>query len=261
MCFGIGADRADLDELRDVRQPRLLHELDAHDRVLVEEAAGVLAVRADAADDRGEVDDRCRAVRRRARRSIPSLVRRSYERCAGRRRRSRPPPEGVSTTARPRKPAPPVTRPATPRPLAHRDGSPSQPDARSAKPGLRQVGLDHQSSRAPRTASVVPSRARAPPSTDHRSSSSTSVGRKYRPSTRTCVLPVQADEPERHLAELADRVHLAGGDHVVVRGVAAGASATSPRRTRGRSPSRGARPGCRGRAVRPAAEDRPRLPA
>ena len=42
------------------RQARLLHELDAHDRVLVEEAARVLAVGADAADDGGQVDDQVR---------------------------------------------------------------------------------------------------------------------------------------------------------------------------------------------------------
>ena len=38
-------------------QPRLLDELDAHDRVVVEVAAGVRHVGADAADDRGQVDD------------------------------------------------------------------------------------------------------------------------------------------------------------------------------------------------------------
>ena len=55
--LGVGADRADRDELLDAGQARLLHELDAHDRVVVEEAARVLAVGADAADDGGEVDD------------------------------------------------------------------------------------------------------------------------------------------------------------------------------------------------------------
>ena len=49
-----------VDELLDAGEARLLHELDAHDRVLVEEAARVLAVRADPADDGGEVDDEVR---------------------------------------------------------------------------------------------------------------------------------------------------------------------------------------------------------
>ena len=39
------------------RQPRLLHRQRAHHHVLVEEAAGRLAVRADAADDGRQMDD------------------------------------------------------------------------------------------------------------------------------------------------------------------------------------------------------------
>ena len=53
----VGADGADLDELRDAADARLLHELDAHDRVVVEEAPRVGAVGADAADDGREVND------------------------------------------------------------------------------------------------------------------------------------------------------------------------------------------------------------
>ena len=60
------------DELLDAGQPRLLHQLDAHDRVLVEEAARVVAVGADAADDRGEVDDDVRPGRRPARGRSPA---------------------------------------------------------------------------------------------------------------------------------------------------------------------------------------------
>ena len=45
---------------------------------------------------------------------------------------------------------------------------------------------------------------------------------------------------EGELAELADRVRLAGGDHVVARARPAAASATWPRRSRRRSPSRAA---------------------
>ena len=40
----------------------VLHRERAHHQVVVEEAAGILAVRADAADDRGEVDDDVRAM-------------------------------------------------------------------------------------------------------------------------------------------------------------------------------------------------------
>ena len=55
--LGIRADRADLDELLHAPQARLLHEGDAHDGVVMEEAARVLPVGTDAADDRSEVDD------------------------------------------------------------------------------------------------------------------------------------------------------------------------------------------------------------
>ena len=54
----------------------LLHELDAHDRVLVEEAARVLPVGADPADDGGEVDDEVRPAVGEGR-AMPSRVRRS----------------------------------------------------------------------------------------------------------------------------------------------------------------------------------------
>jgi hypothetical protein len=52
----IRADRADLDVLVDGGAACLLHEFDAHDRVLVEEATGVVPIGADAAHDRGEMD-------------------------------------------------------------------------------------------------------------------------------------------------------------------------------------------------------------
>ena len=48
-------------------------------------------------------------------------------------------------------------------------------------------------------------------------SSSTSVGRKYARIHADVALPVEADEAEGDLAQLADGVHLAGGDDVVVR--------------------------------------------
>ena len=56
----VGADRPDRDELLHAGEARLLHELDAHDRVLVEEPARVLPVRPDPADHGGEVDDQLR---------------------------------------------------------------------------------------------------------------------------------------------------------------------------------------------------------
>ena len=79
------------------------------DRVVVEERARVLAVGADAADDRGEVDDDVR----------PAVGERGVDAVGGRAGRSRP-LRGTKTSAprrrfeplddaRPRKPAPPVT--------------------------------------------------------------------------------------------------------------------------------------------------------
>ena len=73
----VRADGADLDELRDAGQPGLLHQLDAHHRVLVEEAARVLAVGPDPADDRGEVDDDVGRSASASAASTPSRVRRS----------------------------------------------------------------------------------------------------------------------------------------------------------------------------------------
>ncbi len=55
--LGVGADGAGADELGDAVQPGLFHELDAHEGVVVEEAARVGPVGADAAADRGQVDD------------------------------------------------------------------------------------------------------------------------------------------------------------------------------------------------------------
>ena len=56
----IRAHGPDLDELRDTGQTRPLHELDAHHGVLVEEPAGIVAVRADAADNGRQVDHQVR---------------------------------------------------------------------------------------------------------------------------------------------------------------------------------------------------------
>src|SRR5207248_4379598 len=53
----VGADRSDGDELFEPLLARTLHELNAHDGVVVKEAAGIFLVRADSADDGGEVDD------------------------------------------------------------------------------------------------------------------------------------------------------------------------------------------------------------
>ena len=83
----------------------------------------------------------------------------------------------------------------------------------------------------------------------------TSVGRMCRGSIATSTRPAastpcssdafaapmerQADFGKADLAELADRVRLAGGDHIVVRLARPAASATSLRRSRRQSPSRG----------------------
>src|SRR5262249_709768 len=55
--LGVRTDRADGYKLGDAGQPRLLHELQPHDGVVVEESAGVPPVAADAADHSGQVDD------------------------------------------------------------------------------------------------------------------------------------------------------------------------------------------------------------
>src|SRR5205807_6813544 len=52
----VGAHRPDGDELLDLSLPRDLHEVRAHDEIVVEEFAGTLAIRADAPHDRGQVD-------------------------------------------------------------------------------------------------------------------------------------------------------------------------------------------------------------
>ena len=58
------------------------------------------------------------------------------------------------------------------------------------------------------------------------------------------IVGLQADAGEGGFDEIPDRVGDARADDVVVRVPAAGASATSPRRTPSRSPSHGGRPGC-----------------
>src|SRR5205085_1498336 len=60
----IGADGSELHEFFDAGEPRFFDELNAHDRVLVEEAAGMFAIRADAADDGRTVNDEIRFIRR-----------------------------------------------------------------------------------------------------------------------------------------------------------------------------------------------------
>src|ERR1043166_3663443 len=53
----IRADGADGDELRHAGLPRLVEQMRAHHQVVVEELARPLAIGADAADHRGEVND------------------------------------------------------------------------------------------------------------------------------------------------------------------------------------------------------------
>ena len=104
----IGADGAERDQLRDLGEAALLEQLQPHHRVLEQVAAGVVAVRADAADLRGEVDDQVGArVGEQAAggRAIDQIV---VGANAGRRRARRRGAER-STTKLPRKPAPPVT--------------------------------------------------------------------------------------------------------------------------------------------------------
>src|SRR5262249_20766397 len=56
----VGADRSRHDKLPDAAQPRLLEHVRAHHQVRVPVAARIRAVRADAADLRGEMDDELR---------------------------------------------------------------------------------------------------------------------------------------------------------------------------------------------------------
>src|SRR4029434_2000045 len=58
--FGIRAHRPDGHELANSEAPRLLHELGTHHQVLVEEAAGILPVRADPTDDGGQMKNNVR---------------------------------------------------------------------------------------------------------------------------------------------------------------------------------------------------------
>src|SRR5512140_1831576 len=60
----VRADRPEADELPDAGPPRLFDELDPHDRVLEKEESRVLAVCADASDDRGKMNDEVRFLLR-----------------------------------------------------------------------------------------------------------------------------------------------------------------------------------------------------
>ena len=90
-------------------QPRLLHELRAHHQVVVEEPAGVLAVGADAADHRREMDDDVG----------PRVVQQAHDvrlvgagrtrGCAARRAAGSRAARAHRPRSAPRKPAPPVT--------------------------------------------------------------------------------------------------------------------------------------------------------
>src|SRR5438552_2099628 len=55
--FGVGAHRTHLHELGHRVLARLLHQEDAHDRVVIEEAAGILAVGTDSSNPGSEVDN------------------------------------------------------------------------------------------------------------------------------------------------------------------------------------------------------------
>ena len=106
----IGADRSDADELPDAGPARVLHEHRAHVQVLVEEAARLGLVRADAADHRRQVDDDLGLglVKDRSARRPRGSGRKSHgtaRRPSGSRARS-----SARTTCCPRKPVPPVTR-------------------------------------------------------------------------------------------------------------------------------------------------------
>ena len=58
--FRIGAHRTDRHKLRDTCESGLFHQLEAHNRVLVEETTGVLTIRTDPADYRRQVNHKVR---------------------------------------------------------------------------------------------------------------------------------------------------------------------------------------------------------
>ena len=213
----VRADGADLDELLDAGEPGLLHELDAHDRVLVEEPARVLAVGADAADDGGEVDDHVAAAPSASARvdAVARCAGRS-RRCAGRRSPRHRRPRAGCTTAWPRKPPPPVTMtrlpaiPVTwPRPSSAAKRPMSTPaSARSASSISRTSSSNvvRGASRAAREPWRRRRTARRP-----RSAGS---------SARRCARSASQSSPTRPKAtshSSRTRVHLAGRDDVVVR--------------------------------------------
>ena len=111
---------------------------------------------------------------------------------------------------------------------------------------LGEVGLVHAAHQAFEVDLRRPARAPRAPSSRRPSGRSTSAGRSKRGSWVTNVAPVVVPRAgEGGVEELADGVGLAGGDHVVVGDRPAGASATWPRRSRPRSPSRVRSRGCR----------------
>ena len=211
-------------ELLDAGEARLLHELDAHDRVVVEEAAGVLAVGADAADDGREVDDDVRP-RRRARAAVDALARRAGRSpcCAARR-----------CCVRPGRPEPRHDAAAEEAAAAGDHHAPLGPEARHVAPGsagfvraTKRAGSSPASTRSAssmildelaESASRRASPGAAPPST----ASPHELVHLGRPEVARVDLDVFAasrGRPSRRRSrhELADRVRLAGGDHEVVR--------------------------------------------
>ena len=61
--FRVGADRADRYDLLHFGAPRFLDQVHAHDQIVVEIAARILAVGTNTADDGGQMDDHIRAFR------------------------------------------------------------------------------------------------------------------------------------------------------------------------------------------------------
>ncbi len=212
----VGADRPD--RARTSRRPArraCLHQLDAHDRVLVEEAARVLAVGADPADDGREVDDDVGpAVGEGAIDAV--AVAQVVLRLTGARRSRPTPAPRRATTRRPRNPPPPVTitrRPARSRhpglPAVTRWSAGASPAAaRSASSMIR--------TRSRKRGLGPPAEGGARPWTRRRTarrprSAGSSAGRSGRARSQS-----RPTRPKASSHELPDGVHLAGGDDVVV---------------------------------------------
>ena len=209
--------------------PRLLDQLEAHDRVVVEEAARMHPVRADAADDGRGVDDAVGPRVGEAARDRAGLAQVDVLRARGEQRRG-----ALAFQARdemaPEEAAAAGDEDAASGPEAH--GGPARgPAAASRAASARSASIISSTSASNPTAGFQPSssdalarrragaRPRSAGGTRGRPRRARGRSRRPRPSrrNRSPSRPVPAGAPEGQLAELPHRVALAGRDDVVAR--------------------------------------------